>query len=80
MRTIRVYSSQKLANKKSHIFDGVEFHHIKNVLKVKEKQKVVTFDNSGYVYEAVISKIFKKECEIEILDVSYQEPNKISRK
>ena len=39
MRTIRVYSSQKLANKKSHVFDGVEFHHIKNVLKAKEKQK-----------------------------------------
>ena len=76
MRSIRVYSSQKLANKKSHIFDGVEFHHIKNVLKAKENQKVITFDNSGYVYEAVISKIFKKKCEIEILDASYQEPNK----
>lgn len=43
------------------VIEGEEFRHAVNVLRVKEGERILLCDNSGYEYLAVINKINKKD-------------------
>ena len=62
------------------IIEGEEFRHAVNVLRIKEQDKILVCDNSGYEYTCVVEKINKKDLEIsvECKSLSQTEPkNKV---
>jgi 16S rRNA (uracil1498-N3)-methyltransferase len=52
------------------ISDRQQFHHIKDVLRLKEKEKVIVFDEKGNEYGAEIQKISAQSIILEIKDKS----------
>ena len=47
---------------------GEEFRHAVNVLRIKQNEQIIVLDNSGYEYLSKITKIDKKQFEVEILE------------
>lgn len=58
------------------IIEGEEFCHAVNVLRIKENDKILVCDNSGYEYTCSVEKINKKDLELGILskNLSQTEP------
>ena len=50
------------------IIEGEEFRHAVNVLRIKEGDEIIVCDNSGYEYISTVSKINKKDLELEVID------------
>ena len=50
------------------VIDGEEFYHAVNVLRIKENEKIIVCDNSGYEYVASVDKINKKDFLATILE------------
>ncbi len=50
------------------IIDGEEFRHAVNVLRLKENDEIIVCDNSGYEYISTVSKINKKDLELEVVE------------
>ena len=53
--------------------DGEEFRHAVSVLRIKEGEKVIVCDNSGWESTAVIKSINKKDLIAEIIDKKLSE-------
>ena len=47
---------------------GEEFRHAVNVLRIKEGDEIIVCDNSGYEYISTVSKINKKDLELQVID------------
>jgi len=47
--------------------NGETFHHLKNVLRLKEGEQIEISDGQGYIYLSKIKKLKKNRAEIEIL-------------
>lgn len=52
--------SQDILDNKIIITDKNDIHHIKDVLRFKEKDEVIVFDEQGYDYRCFIEKISEK--------------------
>ena len=50
------------------VIEGEEFRHAVSVLRVKEGEKILLCDNSGYEYLAVVKKINKKDLVAEVFE------------
>lgn len=49
------------------IIEGEEFRHAVNVLRIKETDKIIVCDNSGYEYTCEVKEINKKHLSLSIL-------------
>jgi len=58
--------SQNISGDKITISDKKEIHHIKDVLRLKVKEKVALFDDSGNEYTAEIEKIIPQSISFKI--------------
>ena len=56
-----------------NVIEGEEVRHAVNVLRVKEGEKILLCDNSGYEYLAVIKKINKKDLVAEVVQKQLNE-------
>ena len=56
-----------------NVIEGEEFRHAVNVLRVKEGEKILLCDNSGYEYLAIVKKINKKDFVAEVIDKQHNE-------
>lgn len=56
------------------IIKDKEAHHIKNVLRFKEKNRITTFDENGREYAGIIEKILPKQIIVKIIS-SKQQPS-----
>jgi 16S rRNA (uracil1498-N3)-methyltransferase len=62
------YPAERIAGDKIHI-RGPQAHHISNVLRLKEKDKLTVFDGKGNEYLCFISRVFSgKDIVIRIKD------------
>jgi 16S rRNA (uracil1498-N3)-methyltransferase len=50
------------------IIEGEEFRHAVSVLRIKEGDEIIVCDNSGYEYISTVSKINKKDLELEVIN------------
>ncbi len=48
------------------IIDGEEFRHAVSVLRIRENDRIIVCDNSGYEYIGTVTSVNKKEMEISI--------------
>ncbi len=48
--------------------EGEEFYHAVNVLRIKENEKIIVCDNSGYEYISKVDKISKKDLTVSVLE------------
>ena len=46
--------------------EGDEFHHAVSVLRIKQGEKVILCDNSGYEYLGIVSEIAKKQISVKV--------------
>ncbi len=53
-------SSQNIPSDKISIFDKEQLHHIRDVLRLKPKDKIIMFDDKGNAYNCIIEKIAKE--------------------
>lgn len=58
------------------IIEGEEFRHAVNVLRIKEGEEIIVCDNSGFEFVSRVSKINKKDFQVEVLSKrqSFTEP------
>lgn len=49
---------------------GEEFVHAVSVLRIREKEKIILLDNSGYEYLSEVTKIGKKSFDAKVIDKS----------
>ena len=70
MRLIRLYTEEPLNEGKSVFLKDGANHYLSKVLRVKENQNIVLFDNTGFNYYGYVKKITKKNFEIH-LDKKY---------
>ena len=66
MRLIRLYTEESLDADSSVFLKKKSYHYLSKVLRVKEKQSIVLFNNSGFNYHGYVKKITNKEFEIYI--------------
>lgn len=52
------------------VVEGEEFRHAVNVLRIKEGEKIIVCDNSGWDYLCEVSKISKKSFTVKMLEKS----------
>jgi 16S rRNA (uracil1498-N3)-methyltransferase len=69
---MRLFYSQKIENNTIWLADE-EFHHCKNVLRLKVGSLVHVIDGKGHLYEAEIVKYTKTEAELSILITKFFE-------
>ena len=56
-----------------NVIEGEEFRHAVSVLRVKEGEKILLCDNSGYEYLALVKKINKKDLVAEVVEKQLNE-------
>jgi len=61
---------KNISGAKIIISDKQQFHHIRDVLRLKEKEKVVVFDEKGNEYSAEIEKILTQGIILKVKDKS----------
>ena len=64
MRLIRLYTEESLSENNTVFLKGNAHHYLSKVLRVKESQNVVLFNNTGFDYFGHIKKITNKYFEI----------------
>ena len=72
MRLIRLYVEESLNVNTSVFLKKNSYHYLVKVLRIKENQKIVLFDNSGYEYFGYVKNINNKYFEIFIEKKIYQ--------
>ena len=75
MRLIRLYIEENLNVNTSVFLKKNSYHYLAKVLRAKENQKIVLFDNSGYEYFGYVKNINSKYFEIFIEKKNYIERN-----
>jgi 16S rRNA (uracil1498-N3)-methyltransferase len=66
VRLIRLYTEESLDEDSSVFLKKKSYHYLSKVLRVKEKQSIVLFNNSGFNYHGYVKKITNKDFEIYI--------------
>jgi len=64
VRLIRLYTEESLSENNTVFLKGNAYHYLSKVLRVKESQNVVLFNNTGFDYYGHIKKITNKHFEI----------------
>ena len=64
MRLVRLYTEEPLSEDNTVSLKGNAYHYLSKVLRVKENQNVVLFNNTGFDYYGHIKKITNKHFEI----------------
>jgi 16S rRNA (uracil1498-N3)-methyltransferase len=64
VRLIRLYTEESLSENNTVFLKGNAHHYLSKVLRVKESQNVVLFNNTGFDYFGHIKKITNKYFEI----------------
>jgi len=62
---------------KKAVLKGREHHHLSNVLRIKENEKIWLFDEDGKSYLGKVEEVKKKETIISILEIREKEPSQI---
>ncbi len=60
--------------KKIHQIKGLEFHHLKKVMRLKTDEKIELINGLNYLAEAVITEITSSNAFVEIVNLSFQNP------
>lgn len=58
------------------IIDGDSFHHLKNVIRIKEQDELLLLNGEGLVAKTLVSKIGKKELIVNINDLKFHEDHR----
>ena len=66
MRLIRLYTEESLDVDSSVFLKKTSYHYLSKVLRAKENQSIVLFNNSGFNYLGYVKKITNKAFEIYI--------------
>ena len=64
MRQIRIYTNETLNVSNVIVLKDQIYHYLNNVLKAKESQKIVLFNNTGYDFYGHIKNITKNTFEV----------------
>ena len=64
MRLIRIYTEESLSEDNSVFLKDNTHHYLSKVLRVKQNQSIVLFDNTGFDFYGYIKKITNKYFEI----------------
>ncbi len=68
-----IYQKDFNLNTPSLIIEGDSFHHFKNVVRGKKDDEVKIFDGRGHIARGIVTDLRKKEMEVKIESVEYQE-------
>ncbi|MCP2519009.1 16S rRNA (uracil(1498)-N(3))-methyltransferase [Candidatus Aminicenantes bacterium AC-335-A11] len=77
MTANRFFIEKSQIHGKKAILRGREHHHLSNVLRMKENERVWLFDEDGKSYLGKIDEVKKKETIISILELREKEPSQI---
>ncbi|SES73905.1 16S rRNA (uracil(1498)-N(3))-methyltransferase [Thorsellia anophelis] len=72
MREIRIYHPEALTEKKQYLLSVEAANHVARVLRMQEGQPISLFNGNNYCYEAIISKITKRDVEV-IVQSEYEQ-------
>ena len=73
MRDIRLYIEEPINVGSSLSLEKSKHHYLLKVLRIKEQQKIILFNNSGYNYYGFVNKISSKHFDINIEKEIYEE-------
>ena len=73
MKEKRFYFDGELSENCEIVYDGEEFHHLSNVMRAKEGDKLILFNGNGCFYHAEIKELAKKFAKIAILSCEESE-------
>ena len=69
MRLIRLYTEESLDADSSVFLKKKSYHYLSKVLRVKEKQSIVLFNNSGFNYHGYVKKVTNKDFDLKMTKV-----------
>ncbi len=70
------YDQHILPEAKTHFIEAEESKHILRVLRKQVGDEIYMTNGNGYLFKSLITSIFGKKCQVEIVDVTFQEPPK----
>ena len=68
MKEKRFYFEGDLCESDEIFLEGEEFHHLSNVMRARNGDKLILFNGNGWFYHAEITEIAKKYAKIKILE------------
>jgi 16S rRNA (uracil1498-N3)-methyltransferase len=77
MTANRFFIEKKHISGKKAILKGREHHHLSNVLRIREKEKIWLFDEEGNAYCGIVEEIKKKETLVSILEIKKKTPSQV---
>jgi len=69
MKEKRFYFDGELITNSEILLEGEEFHHLSNVMRARNGDKLILFNGNGCFYHAEIAELAKKYAKIKILSV-----------
>jgi 16S rRNA (uracil1498-N3)-methyltransferase len=70
------YDQHILPETKTHFIEAEESKHILRVLRKQVGDEIYMTNGNGYLFKSVITSISGKKCQVEIVEVTFQEPPK----